>query len=265
MPKNWCYHIVILFALSWIAACKSSESRVGYMPTKHIDTNAYEQLYKQFNLRHIFKAHEYLGDLTPNNPIAFASQPLYDSKGNSVSRDTDWVTGGFFPSVRKVIIKTDTGYTMLNNRQEVQKFFAPISSAQEALAYATLYNRSFAAFDDFFKKKSYKYVSDKPKGSYSIQKEGSFEVHLFSYEVFGCDHPYFSEVYEVKQDGSVKLISRKRSFTNPEDDGLCVDNRCSFVSENKLSETNEHFVQNEFGGCSFVSFLQQLETNEHLL
>ncbi|PJJ80415.1 hypothetical protein [Mucilaginibacter auburnensis] len=223
MPKNCLHYIVILFALILVNACQFSEDKVNYLPTKHIDTNVYNKLYKQFNVGHIFKAHNYLGNLKPNYPVAFTSQLLFDPKGKPVSRDTDWVQGGFFPSARKVIVKTDTGYVMLNNRQEVKKFYAPISSQEEALAYATLYNLAFAAFEDFFNAKSFRYVGEKPKASYAKEKNGAYEVHLFSYKAFGCDHPYFSEIYEVRQDGSVRLVSRQRSFTNPKDDGLCVD------------------------------------------
>ena len=217
------YCAIALFTLVLLAKCRPSESKLNYLPTKHIDTAAYKQLQKQFNLNYVFKSHEYLGDLTPNYPLAFASQMLFDHQGKTISRDTDGVDGGFFPSVRKIIVKKDSTYILLNNRQEVKRFYAPISSPEEALAYATLYNRSFAAFGDFFNKKKYKYVGDKPASSYSVKKDEYYEVHLFSYKAFGCDHPYFSEVFKVDKDGSVTLISKKRSFTDPADDHMCVD------------------------------------------
>ena len=223
MPKKWLRCIIAFFVLALLAGCRPTEGKLIYLPTTHIDTAAYKQLYKQFNLAYAFKSHEYLGDLTPNYPIAFATQMLFDRQGKTISRDTDGVDGGFFPSVRKIIVKKDSTYILLNNRQEVKRFYAPISSPQEALAYATLYNRSFAAFDDFFNKKKYKYVGDRPASSYSVKRGAHYEVHLFSYKAFGCDHPYFSEVFEVDNDGSVKLISRERSFTNPADDSMCVD------------------------------------------
>jgi len=223
MPKHQLLlYVIIPFILTALLGCNTSVKKVTYLPTRHIDTSIYRQLNSRFNVS-TYKATDYLGSLTPQYPIVFAYQMLFDPKGKTTSKDTDWVAGGFFPSARKIIVKTDSAYILINNRTELKKFYAPISSAEEALAYATLYNKSFAAFDDFFGEKKYTYEGKKPAPSYSIQKGDVYEVHLFSYKAFGCDHPYFSEVYKVARDGSVQLISKVRSFKNPADDGMCVD------------------------------------------
>jgi hypothetical protein len=146
-----------------------------------------------------------------------------DFHGKRRSQDTDWVSGTIFRSARKIVIKTNNRYILINNRKELQKTYAPISSEPEALAYATLYTKSFAAFEDFFSKKNFEYFGDKPRISYSIKKGDHFIVQLFSYTAFGCNHPYYVETMQVNTDGSVKLLSKAKSFKDPADDGLCAD------------------------------------------
>jgi hypothetical protein len=214
--------LIAVLIISQILACRHADDKPIYPRTAHIDTGAYRQLNKKFGVS-LSIAPDYLGGLTPNYPIAFATQLVLDSNGKRLTQDNDWVRGFFVPSARKIIIQTDTGYVIINNRKELTKIFAPISSEHEALAYAALYTTSFAAFNDFFNKKTYDYIGEKPKPSYSLKKGKSYEVHLFLYQAFTCDHPYFSEIMQIEKDGSVKMVSKTRSFTDPEDDGKCVD------------------------------------------
>ncbi len=216
------YFLIGVVALHFVA-CKRPGQEIIYPPTLHIDTADYKQIQNKFPRVSLFKIDDHLGGLTPNYPIAIANQMLIDFHGKPLSKDTDWVTGGFIPQALKIAVKIDGKYILINNRKELEKIYAPISTTQEALAYAVLYTRSFPAFKDFFDKTKYEYVKDKPEISYSIKEGGHYKVHLFSYVTFGCDHPFYSEIYQVNTDGTVTLLSRVRSFIDPKKRSLCVD------------------------------------------
>jgi len=212
--------IIPALAVLLFSHCFSSDQSALYPSTLNIDTGAYKQLDKKFKAK-LFKAPEYLGGLTPNYPIAIASQTIHNQQ-EWTAADTGWTDGGFIISTRKMLVKTPEGFKLINNRKELQKVYAPISTDQEALAYAILYTRSFAVFDNFYKDKNFKFLNKKEITS--VSKSGSgFIVRVFSYKTFGCDHPYYMHTMRVNQDGTIELINKVAAFKDPADDSLCVD------------------------------------------
>ncbi|WP_147321986.1 hypothetical protein [Mucilaginibacter conchicola] len=191
------------------------------MPTNNIDTGVYKQLDKRFKVS-AYKAPKHLGGLTPNYPIALGYQVLLDVENEASVQEEDWIEGGFISAARKILVKTPDDYVLINNRLELQKMYAPISTKQEALAYAILNRNGFAVFDDFYKRKKYRFVG-KPAVSSVLEKNGHYIVKVFSYVSFGCYHPYYLETVQVDKDGSVKLLSKIKSFYDPADDSMCVD------------------------------------------
>jgi hypothetical protein len=204
--------ILILLLLN---SCKSPKHH--FPLTTRIDTAAYKLLKAKLKCRYITEAPEYLGGLNPNYPIAIIGVDLTEPNSN------DWLAGGLIVGVEKVLIKKQNNYVVINNKKDLQKTFAPINTPQAALSYAILNTRYFATFDEDFFKSRYKYYGINPEVSF-IKKDGqNYMVHLFHYQQFGCDHPYFSALFKVTPGGEVTLIESKKSFEDPKDNGLCVD------------------------------------------
>lgn len=141
----------IYIALSF--ACHSPHYHSSYPQTNDIDTGIYKKLNKKFRVS-AGRAPDYLGGLTPKCPIAIGTQLIFDFHGHRLTKDTDWVSGFFVPSARKIIIKAQNDYILINNRSELQKTYAPISTKEEALAYAILYYNCFAILKTFTAKKT---------------------------------------------------------------------------------------------------------------
>jgi len=205
---------VLLVVLLLCIACNVP---VDYPTTINIDSNMFKALAIKFLARELWKAPDYLGGLEPAYPIALADIDCL------ISRDTNWMSGGFICSTPKILIKKQNDYTLISNRAELKKTYAPITSEQEALSYAILYTRFFAIFDIAFFKSSYTYFGETPSISYVKFENGSYLVHLFSYQQFGCSHPYYSALVKVYKSGDVEILKKEVSFEDPKQSNLCVD------------------------------------------
>jgi hypothetical protein len=213
------FTVFTVFFLVFIA-CNCSNYKIAnlnYPGTINIDTNMYRTLQKKFKIRQLWKAQDYLGGLDPSYPIAVGYVDCV------ASPDTDWRVGGFICAIPKLIIKKNDNYIMINNREELIKTYAPITSEKEALSYAILYTRYFAILDEDFFKSGFKYHSTKPTISYSKKTEDGYRVHLFSYQQFGCSHPYYSIFVKVNKNGIVETLKKEETFKDPKQEGLCVD------------------------------------------
>jgi hypothetical protein len=67
------------------------------------------------------------------------------------------------------------------------------------------------------------YFNDTPSLSYSIKGPEGYEVKLFSYQTFGCSHPYTEMIFKVHEDGDVEKIHEVKAFEDPKESGICVD------------------------------------------
>lgn len=210
--------ISLAFTLCIFGGCENSNrDKVTYPATIDIDSSKYFTLVKQFKLREVSKAPAYLGGLRPNFPIAIAYQDCF------TTRDTDWTGGGRMCSNRKIIIKEKDRYLLINTHKELAGIFAPITSREAALSYAILYTRFFAVLDDSFFKFRYKYYGGKPNITDVKAGKNDYLINLFYYQVFGCEHPYYSIIVKVNKQGTVEILSQKKVFEDPRDKGLCID------------------------------------------
>ncbi|MGY4536050.1 hypothetical protein ACVW0P_000444 [Mucilaginibacter sp. UYNi724] len=207
--------IFILVIGFLIGRCDNGK-RVKYPLTTPIDTVDYKSIKKQFNLLEVREANKSLGGLTPNYPMATALESCRNGGGN------DWMIGGFICVIPKPVIKINSKYFLINNKEELKKVYAPISNIAEAMGYAILVTKGYLILNDREFKKEYKYYYT-PSIS-SVYKDGeSYVVKLFSYKAFGCSHPYSEIIFKVSENGDVEKVSERIAFEDPKDNGLCVD------------------------------------------
>nr|WP_294940912.1 hypothetical protein [uncultured Mucilaginibacter sp.] len=222
MPAKPPYLLLSVIIVNlYLFGCQRPDQSLKHLQTKQIDTSVYKQLNKRFDVFMTIPP-DHLGGLTPDYPIATCIQLIYGDDYKLLTKDTDWMTGGLTTQLRKIVVKGPKGFTLINNRLDLQKMYAPITTKEEALAYAILYCDGFAVFEDFYKKKKYRFV-DKPVVSDVIKTDNFYIVTVFTYAAFGCHHPYYRETIRVNEDGRADLLTSVEAFYDPADDGLCAD------------------------------------------
>lgn len=137
-----------------------------------------------------------------------------------------FVTGGAIPGVRQagcmlpssvlLVAALPTGFVLLHSREDVARTFAPVTSADEALAFAVgLTGEEAVAPTD---------PSAKQLGTTEVTEDGAgFHVRLFKSQTCGCSHPTWAVEHLVTRAGAVSEISRKVAWEDPKSRGLCVD------------------------------------------
>jgi hypothetical protein len=184
--------------------------------TPQIDSAAYPTLEKQFGLRDIYPAPEYLGGLSPTYPMAYA---YVDCIG---CYEPAWEGGGLICSCKQIVIKKGQEYAVIKTKDELRSLFAPISSSREALGYAAMMTETFPVFTESFFKKSYQYKRN-VSTSRVQQVDGYYIVQLYDHKAFGCSHPYSVVLVKVMKDGGVEILRTEEAFRDPAENSLCVD------------------------------------------
>lgn len=162
-----------------------------------------------------------LGGLSPNVPIVECDVLIENWTGNA---DAGIVHEGCLqPLFRKYIVIENGEYKLIGNKEEFVRFFAPVESPEEALAFAVALTNSYAIYNLTIPE-SYNVFVSSIKTTYVEKTDAGFKVHLFFSQFCGCgNHPYYSVDYLVNTSGEVKEISSERIYENPELTGLCID------------------------------------------
>ena len=118
--------------------------------------------------------------------------------------------GCMLPMGVRLIAATKRGFVSIDSADALAKEFAPVTSPDEAIAFAMALSGSEAA---------------KPGGgSAEAHADGDgFRVRLYAAQMCGCQHPTNAIDYAVSRDGQSHEIERKEVWRDPKTDGLCVD------------------------------------------
>jgi hypothetical protein len=112
---------------------------------------------------------------------------------------------------------------LVETEDEFREIFAPIETQEEALGYV----KAVTGLDDYYglPDPSHKYfVNDVVEDTYGKAVEDGYLVHLYYTEVFGCGpHPTFSVDFHITSQGDIQQVGTEKVFTNPNQDGMCVD------------------------------------------
>jgi len=131
--------------------------------------------------------------------------------------------GCMWPLFRKYIIIEDGEYKLIGTKDEFIKFFAPVESPEEALAFAVALKDSYPDYNMTIPER-YVVLASEIRTTYVEESGGNFKVHLFDMQSCGCgNHPYYSVDYTVTRAGDVSETSIENIYQNPNLIGLCVD------------------------------------------
>jgi hypothetical protein len=205
----------LFFSFYNIKINTDNETRVTSKPL-HIDKLQYNFLKDTFKVNGFEPVNDLTGSLNPKYPMVLAFERYkYDN--------VLFYKGCISVNGYALIIKAEDGYHILRNRNDLKKFFAPIESKEEALSYAYISTGLFPAYKFEIGKSFRKFVSS-VNTTYSIKKNGGYEVNLFDYKFCGCGpHPYFMVRYQISINGDIEKIETIKLYEDPLQDGLCVD------------------------------------------
>lgn len=138
----------------------------------------------------IGKPPDLLGGLEPSHPIALC---LIDPGRHGIRRAqmTDyfyWI-GCDEPMAVRYVIWRDDQFHLIKTEDELRAIFAPIVTANEALAYAiSVKGRHSAYYGLEYRPKEYEYLVDEIEDTHVDTLTNGYLVHLFWYELCGCGH-----------------------------------------------------------------------------
>lgn len=114
-------------------------------------------------------------------------------------------------------------FDIIKGVPDMQKFFAPVDSPEEAISYAVAATGYWAEFGVEVHK-DYRYLSDEIEDTHAVETGNGYVVNLFGWQLCGCGpHTYYRVDVTVSRDGEVSLSDRIPLYEKPEDDGVCID------------------------------------------
>lgn len=213
-----------------LPACELPDPRVRPLEPAAIDEARYEKLAQEFQIGVVSAPVEALGGLKPALALAQSTKTRC-APGEGLA-----FVGGRLGSCRVLLAEHNGQIRLLDTPVKFLQVFAPVESAEEALAFAVALHNAHPlyAFDKrALGSKNYGMIDLRPEFRYyapefvptTVKQEGSdYLVNLFSFQQFGCGpHPYFAVSYRVTAAGTVTETSRTRLFEDPHFDDLCVD------------------------------------------
>ncbi|MEO8218985.1 MAG: hypothetical protein ABI718_18065 [Acidobacteriota bacterium] len=161
-----------------------------------------------------------LGGLRPRVPIAVCEFV----SSNEVGPGTFITRSGILrPAYVRFLVAGEKGFTLLSNEAEFRKYFAPVTSANEALSYV-LAITGLTTFYGFVPPPNYRYMANRLRETFIEKRDQGFIVHnVLDYEAYGCG-PHLSSLvtFSVSAGGELKEINRVRAFEGP-NDHICRD------------------------------------------
>ncbi|MBN1437772.1 MAG: hypothetical protein JW929_00045 [Anaerolineales bacterium] len=170
------------------------------------------------------------GGLDPALPIAYCLFDSYRHSGEDFERVMQveeegflYQTGGISQTYVRFVVFRDGEFQLLATREDFAAAFAPVDSANEALAYALAHGPYSAQYGLRFDR-GLRYLAATVEDTYVAETDGGYRVHLFHYQFFGCGpHTTSSVDLRVATDGTVEEVKTEAVFQDPKEDSLCVD------------------------------------------
>jgi hypothetical protein len=124
---------------------------------------------------------------------------------------------------RRFVIASGGRLELVRNETEFAKRFAPVESAEEALAFALALTEARAFFDGKLPRDAVPYPGELPTTSVDAVASG-WVVHLFEYEGCGCGpHDEVVVDFLVTREGKVKWVGNRPVWRYPKEDNTCND------------------------------------------
>jgi hypothetical protein len=161
-----------------------------------------------------------LGGLNPALPLAVGSTVL--------SRDEGEIPAVYvkrcmrYQFIRYLVFRNGS-IELVDSLNELSEIYAPIESADEALSYAVAAT-GYTALFDLGNRKKLEFYNPLIEASAVTSTDGSYKVTLFDTYLCGCGPHIINSVdVVVNEDGTLDVAEPQPAFSDPENDGLCID------------------------------------------
>lgn len=132
-------------------------------------------------------------------------------------------TGCMLPASVHVIAATNAGFVHMTTKKQFVSTFAPVTSAEEAIAFATILTGDVAYTKPFSPPDGSKVSVAGPQETHATTEGDAFRLRLFHAQMCGCSHPLTGIDYIVARDGTVTEAQRTELWEDTKSMGLCVD------------------------------------------
>jgi len=207
----------------------------GCSTTKKISNkpcNYYENLYSitdermqelknRFNLISIRNCKSYIQDLTPHYPVA----EMHNNVSFEDYSDSELlpIQKGQAASRKGLIVDLGNRAILIERKKELQGFYAPIDSKEEAIAYVSIWTDT-EPHCGINIPSYYRIFHNEMTDTKAIAHDNGYIVNTYWTKGIGCGpHPYYLIRSFVTTSGEVTELSRLKAFENPEMDRMCID------------------------------------------
>ena len=166
-----------------------------------------------------------LGGLTPRLPLLICNiRPNQENPAQNIDDEGYlWVEGGLMPVFHRLVVEQDGQFILIKNLEELQSFFSPVETEEEALSYAVLATGLTPSYGEKYFP-DLRYLVPVIEDTHIVRTENGFEINLFGNNIFGCgNHGTFTMPVSVSVDGKVEKGEYIQIDEDPRMDGLCVD------------------------------------------
>ncbi len=132
-------------------------------------------------------------------------------------------TGCMVSASVHVIAATNAGFVHMTTKKQFVSMFAPVTSAEEAIAFATILTGDVAYQVPISPPTSAKVSVPGPQSTHAASEGDAFRLRLFHAQMCGCSHPLTGVDYLVARDGTVTEAQRTVLWEDTKSMGLCVD------------------------------------------
>lgn len=178
-----------------------------------------------FGCQRLEPANPLLGGLQPAHPLAvciYVPPGLYSSDFPTPDQYF-YNAGGLMPQLVRYVIFADGQFRLLEGPPDLRAVYAPVETPEEALAFALALYPVEAKYNLQFDPRL-KYEVRELEDTHVEAVEGSYLVHVFYYQLFGCGPHYTTAVtVRVTTDGQAEILERTNLYRDPDQDSWCVD------------------------------------------
>jgi hypothetical protein len=169
----------------------------GYAYPEEIDSETYDTLFRQAN--RIAEVPDYYGGLTP----AYKMVLIYSAYTGG---ECLYIRGGIAPYCQRIILEDQGEFILLASAEDLQEYFQPISTEEEALSYVAVATDTELRYD-FDWAADYNFYVDKVNKSYAQETGDGFTTMSFYYCLYGCGpHSQYALEHFTDYEGNITEV-----------------------------------------------------------
>lgn len=118
---------------------------------------------------------------------------------------------------------TTSGIVHVSTVKQFKSLFAPVTSGEEAIAFATLLTGDVPYEKPFSAPPGSKIHVGGSQSTHALADGDTYKLRLFHAQICGCSHPLSGVDYVVDREGDVTESARTELWEDSKSHGLCVD------------------------------------------